>query len=284
MRIAGVQMDIELANVRANLEKMAARIREAASHGAKLIVFPECAATGYCFETADEAREMAESVPGPITEQMTQVCASLHCYTVFGMIEEDEQGHLFNVAVLVGPSGVVGSYRKVHLPYLGLDRFTTHGERPFAVHEIDGLRVGMLICYDTSFPEPARTLTLHGADLIVLPTNWPPGAETTAQFVINARAVENNVYFMSVNRVGNERGFRFIGHSRIAHPFGTTLSEAGGEGEVILYADVEPHIARKKHLVRVAGKHEIDRLADRRPAMYGQLVKPHSLKPPLRES
>jgi predicted amidohydrolase len=284
MRIAGVQMDIELANVRANLERMTARLREAASHGAKLVVFPECAATGYCFETADEARELAELLPGPITEQMTQVCASLHCHTVFGMIEADQQGRLFNVAVLVGPSGLVATYRKVHLPYLGLDRFTTYGDRPFAVHEIDGLRVGMLICYDTSFPEPARTLALQGADLIVLPTNWPPGAETTAQFVINARAVENNVYFMSVNRVGMERGFRFIGHSRIAHPFGTTLAEAGGEGEVILYADVEPHIARKKHLVRVAGKHEIDRLADRRPSMYGEIVKPHSLKPPLRST
>ena len=77
MRIAGVQMDIELANVRGNLERMTARLREATSHGAKLIVFPECAATGYCFETLEEARELAESLPGPITEQMTQACASL---------------------------------------------------------------------------------------------------------------------------------------------------------------------------------------------------------------
>ena len=106
--------------------------------------------------------------------------------------------------------------------------------------------------------------------MIVLPTNWPPGAETTAQYVVNARAVENNVYFMSVNRVGDERGFRFIGHSRIAHPFGNTMAEAGGDGEAILYADIEPRMARKKHLVRVPGKHEIDRLADRHPAMYGR--------------
>jgi predicted amidohydrolase len=282
MRIAGVQMDIELANVRGNLERKTARLREATSHGAKLVVFPECAATGYCFETPEEARELAESLPGPITEQMTQACASLGCHTVFGMIEADDAGRLFNVAVLVGPSGLVAAYRKVHLPYLGLDRFTSFGDRPFAVHEIDGLRVGMLICYDTSFPETARVLTLQGADLIVLPTNWPPGAETTAQYVVNARAVENNVYFMSVNRVGTERGFRFIGQSRIAHPFGNTMAEAGGDGEVILYADIEPHIARKKHLVRVAGKHEIDRLADRHPAMYDKLIEPHSLKPPLR--
>ncbi len=75
MRIAGVQMDIELANVRGNLERMTARLREARSNGAKLIVFPECAATGYCFDTPEEARELAESLPGPITEQMTQACA-----------------------------------------------------------------------------------------------------------------------------------------------------------------------------------------------------------------
>jgi predicted amidohydrolase len=195
---------------------------------------------------------------------------------------EQEQDRLFNAAVLVGPQGVLGHYRKIHLPYLGLDQFTTPGDRLFRVDHVANVRIGMSICYDGSFPESTRSLALLGADLIVLPTNWPPGAETTAQYVTNARAVENNVYFMAVNRVGVERGFRFIGHSKIADPHGNTLAEAPGTDEEILYAEVDPHLARRKHLVRVPGKHEIDRMADRRPEMYGLLTEPHHLQSPGR--
>jgi predicted amidohydrolase len=281
MRVAGVQMDVELGAVGANLDRIESRLTEAAGEGAKLIVFPECAATGYCFQSADEARELAEEIPGPITERVAAMCRALDVHVVFGMVERDGE-RLFNAAVLVGPGGVLGSYRKIHLPYLGLDMFTTPGDRLFRVDHVADVRIGMLICYDGSFPESARSLSLLGADLVVLPTNWPPGAETTAEYVTNARAVENNVYFMAVNRVGVERGFRFIGHSKIAGPFGNTLAEARGADEAILYAEIDPHKARRKHLVRVPGKHEIDRMADRRPEMYGLLTEPHHLRSPGR--
>jgi predicted amidohydrolase len=281
MLIAGVQMDVELGGVEANLGRMAQRLAEAAKQGAKLIVFPECAATGYCFESAAEARELAQPVPGPISQRMSDLCRQHACHAVFGMIELDGD-RIFNAAVLVGPEGVLGAYRKIHLPYLGLDMFTTPGDRLFRVDHAGALRVGMSICYDGSFPESTRSLALLGADLVVLPTNWPPGAETTAEYVVNARAVENNVYFMAVNRVGVERGFRFIGHSKIADPHGNTLAEARGEKERILFADIDPHVARRKHLVRVPGRHEIDRIADRRPEMYGLLTEPHHLRSPGR--
>src|SRR5262249_17446556 len=138
---------------------------------------------------------------------------------------------LFNAAVLVGPKGVVGNYRKVHLPGLGVDRHVDPGDRPFAVHEIDvggggTLRVGMLICYDASFPEGARVLSLLGADVIALPTNWPPAAMSVAQYVLNTRANENHVFFIAVDRVGEERGFRFIGRSKICDCLGDTLAVA----------------------------------------------------------
>ena len=95
------------------------------------------------------------------------------------------------------------------LPYLGVDRFTTPGDRPFAVHEAAGMRIGMNICYDGGFPESARVLALLGADLVVLPTNWPPGAECMAGCVVNARAMENNIFYASCDRVGTERTFPF---------------------------------------------------------------------------
>src|SRR5438445_1064381 len=173
--IAGVQMDCRLAEPAHNLAAIRAKLREAGRCGAKLVVFPECAIPGYCFTSKDEAWEVAESVPGQSTKALVAECRELGVWAIVGLLERDEaSGKLYNAAALVGPDGLVGSYRKAHLPCLGVDRFTDPGDRPFAVHDLGGLKVGMTICYDASFPEASRALMLLGADLIVLPTNWPP--------------------------------------------------------------------------------------------------------------
>jgi predicted amidohydrolase len=257
------------------------RFREAVSRGADLVVFPECAATGYCFRDADEARPFAQSIPGPATEEVATWCRETGARVVFGMLERDGE-RLFNAAVLVGPGGVEGSYRKTHLPYLGIDMHTAYGDRPFAAHDAGSVRTGLLICYDAAFPEATRALALDGADVVCLPTNWPPGSEQVAEHVINARALENAVYFAAVNRVGTERGFTFIGHSKIADPSGRTLAYANHDREEILIAEIDPQLARRKHIVRRPGEHEIDRLADRRPELYGPVVQTHRLASPGR--
>ena len=281
-RIAGVQMDIQLGDVDANVSRICEKLQETSRAGALLTVFPECAVPGYCFSSLEEALPFAQTVPGPATDRITRTCAELKCFAIVGMLERDGN-RVFNVAVLVGPEGVVGTYRKIHLPFLGIDMFSTPGDRPFAVQSAGPVRVGMNICYDAAFPESARCLSLAGADLIALPTNWPPGAECTAASVINARAMENGVYYIAVNRVGTERGFSFIGRSKIVDPIGNPLAESQTLGEEILYADIDPEWARNKHVIRVPGKHEIDRLADRRPEMYGPIVEPHQLKRPGRD-
>jgi predicted amidohydrolase len=271
--IAAVQMNVDLADKESNLRRMLFFLEQTAGEGAKLTIFPECALTGYCFDSLEEARPYAEPIPGPSTERMAAACKRLNCHVVYGLLEADGK-RVFNAAVLVGPKGVVGSYRKVHLPFLGIDRFTTPGDRPFAVHNAGGIKVGMSICYDGSFPEVARVMTLDGADLIVLPTNWPPGSECMASCAVNTRAMENQIYYLACNRVGTERGFRFIGMSKIAAPGGSTVAEAMHENEAILYAQVDVDKARNKHLVRVPKLHEIDRIKDRRPEMYSRLVEP----------
>ncbi len=277
IRIAAAQIDVKLADREGNLARMLAKLETAVKEAAALVVFPECALPGYCFESLAEARPHAETVHGPATIAFTVACKKLNVHAVFGMLESDGE-RMFNTCVLVGPSGVVGTYRKVHLPFLGIDMFTTPGDRPFAVHEIpvgdQTLRVGMNICYDGSFPEAARVLTLLGADIILLPTNWPPGSECMAGCVVNARAMENHIYYLAVNRVGTERGFRFIGMSKICAPGGHVLAEATHEDECLLFAEIDPARARNKHQVRVPGKHEINRVADRRPEMYGKLAEP----------
>jgi predicted amidohydrolase len=269
-KIAVAQIDITLSDRARNLARMLEVLRETASQGAKITVFPEAALAGYCYDALEQARAQAETIPGPSTEQFAKVCRELDVFAIYGMIEVDGD-RTFNACALVGPGGVVGSYRKVHLPFLGMDRFLTPGDRPFAVQDAGGIRIGMHICYDGGFPEPARVMSLLGADLLVLPTNWPPGSECMAASAVNTRAMENNVYFASCNRVGEERGFRFIGQSKICDPRGRVLAEAPHDREEILYAEIDVDFARQKKIVRVPKLHEIDRMNDRRPEFYGPI-------------
>ena len=274
-KIAGVQMNCELGQNAHNLQIIIGFIDSAARQEVRLVIFPECALTGYCFESREEAWPYAESVTGPGVQSLALACQRHRVFAIMGMLERSDD-RLFNACVLVGPNGLVGSYRKVHLPYLGVDRFTTPGDRPFQVREIDGLRVGLNICYDGSFPESARVMALQGADLVALPTNWPPGSECASQHMVATRAMENTIYYAAVNRVGEERGFQFIGGSRICDTVGNTLAAAEGTDEVMLMAEIDVERARQKRLVRVPGKHEINRIADRRPEFYRRLIEPSS--------
>src|SRR5436190_9306565 len=274
--IAIAQIDIAFADRERNLARMIQVLEGTAAKDAKLTVFPEAALTGYCFDSLEQAQPHAEPIPGPSTERMTQVCRKLGVFVVYGLLEADGD-RIFNACALVGPKGVVGSYRKIHLPFLGIDRFTTPGDRPFAVHDAAGMRIGMHICYDGGFPESARLMMLQGADLVVLPTNWPPGSECMAGFAVNTRAMENNIYYAACDRVGDERGFHFIGQSKICDPSGRALAEASHDREEILYAQIDVEKARRKKIIRVPNLHEIDRLRDRRPEMYGEIVKPKTL-------
>jgi predicted amidohydrolase len=273
-RIAGIQMEPKLGRIDRNLEQILGWLGRAAGAGARLAVFPECALSGYGFGSREEGLEHAVSLDSGPVRTVVEACAGHDCYCVFGLLERDGS-RLYNACILAGPDGVVGSYRKVHLPFLGIDMHADPGDRPFAVHDAGGLRIGMHICYDGGFPEPARVMSLLGADLLVLPTNWPTHSECAAEHTIPARALENTVYVMAVNRVGEESGFRFIGSSSIADPGGRVLARAGADTDEVLSAEIDPSRARRKHLVRVPGRHEINRIADRRPRFYDALVAPN---------
>src|SRR5262249_42309040 len=269
-KVAGVQVDCAFADVPRNLDTVLKGIHEAAGLGARLIVFPECVLTGYGYRSLEEARPHAQTLPGPASDAVAGECRRLGVFVVAGLLGRGENGEVFNACMLVGPTGYLAGYRKIHLPYMGVDRFNTRGDRPFAVQDLGGLRVGVNICYDGSFPESSRILSLLGADLVVLPTNWPTGASSNATFVSQTRALENHIYYMAVNRIGDERGFHFIGRSQIVEYTGEMMV-LGGEGDQILYADIDPDKARAKRVVKIPGEYELDRTADRRPEMYGPL-------------
>ena len=266
-KITCVQMDVAIGDVEANRRGIVERMQAAAESGAELVIFPECALTGYCFDSLEEATPFAETIDGRSSEAISEVCRETGAHAVVGFIEKDGPD-FYNAAMLVGPDGVIGDYRKVHLPFLGVDRFLTPGDKQFRVFELPFGRIGINICYDASFPEAARALKLLGAELIILPTNWPTGAWRTAEFIINARACENHINFAAVNRCGVERGWDFIGRSKVVDFNGDTLGEASREGEEMLVIEVDLQEANKNKIVNVAGSYEIDRLADRRPEFY----------------
>ena len=271
IRVAVAQIDPQLGEKEHNLATCIARMEEAAAAGAELLVLPECAITGYVFESAEEALPYAEEIPGPSTEALADACRRLGMHVVCGLLEADGTD-VCNAAVLVGPDGLVGSYRKTHLPYLGIDRFTKAGDE-LAVFDTPLGRIGIEICYDLRFPELTRALALAGAEIVVLPTNWPVEAAANAELLVPARAYENRIYLLVSNRVGRERTAEFCGRSQIVDPTGTRLAETDAVSEELLVAEIDVELARDKSIVPAPGQYEMDLFGHRRPELYGSLTR-----------
>jgi predicted amidohydrolase len=271
VKIAGVQTNPKLMANKENLKNILASALIAAENGADLVVFPECALTGYVFTSREEAMPYTETIPGPFTKALNDRCRELNIHIAAGLLEKDGD-KLYNSAVLVGPSGLIGKYRKIHLPFLGVDRFTDHGDKPFQVYETPIGNIGLLICFDCNFPESCRIMALKGADILVLTTNWPEGRQKVAQYVVVTRAFENKVHVVAVDRVGSERGGGFIGLSKIVSAAGDVLVEASSDKEEIIYAEVSLEDARQKRIVYRPGEFEVDLMNDRRPEFYSPLT------------
>jgi predicted amidohydrolase len=269
MLAAVAQIDPKLGENDRNLAVCIARMEEAAKLGASILVLPECAIPGYMWDSAEEAMPYAEEVPGPSTEALGRACSRLDLHVVCGLIERDGDS-LRNAAVVVGPEGLVGTYRKTHLPFLGVDRFVVPGDE-LPVWETPLGRIGVEICYDLRFPEVTRTLALAGADIVAHPTNFPVAARIQTELITVARAAENRVYLLTANRSGKERWAEFCGRTQIVDPFGTRLAETGETGEALLTAEIDIEKARDKDYV-VPGIYELYLFGHRRPELYGALV------------
>ena len=266
--IACAQFDCVLGEPKANLDKIISLIRAAAERDAKLVMFPECALTGYAYESLEEAIPFTEPINGLSANAIAEACRETKAYAIVGFLEADGNNY-YNAAMLVGPDGVVGTYRKTHLPFIGIDRFLTPGDRAYQVFDLPFGKVGLNICYDISFPEPARALTLLGAELIALITNWPTAAWRSPEFVANTRALENHLFYAATDRVGTERGWDFIGRSKVVDCNGDTLAEAGAKDEELLVVAIDFQSANNNRIVNVPGSYEVDRINDRRPELYG---------------
>jgi predicted amidohydrolase len=273
IRVAACQIDPQLGEVDRNLEHIERVVAEAAAAGAQLVVLPEAAVTGYVFENLDEALTVAQRAVAVAEQRLANAAVGAGVALIVGTLEAEAR-EVFNTALIFTGDGRRFRYRKMHLPYLGVDRFATPGPDPPEVYELAGMRVGVLICYDLRFPEAARICALEGADLIALPTNWPVGVQFHPGIFAPARAAENHVYLLACDRVGEERGTTFIGRSILLDCNGKELAVASDTEEAILFGEVDPDLARQTHHRRIPGEHEWDTINDRRPGLYGRLLKP----------
>jgi predicted amidohydrolase len=269
-KFAAIQMLPLLMDPENNLKKIIQYILDASRLGAEVLVFPECALSGYGL-SFDEAQMVSEPIPGPTTKRIMEACRDTHCLVAVGMLEKDDEGNVYNAAALLGADGLLGKYRKTHLPFLGVDRFLSKGNSIQGPFDTEMGKLGLLVCYDLRFPEPIRILALRGAHVILLPTAWPTAATLYPEFMAQTRSSENSLYLVAANRIGEERGTRYLGRSLIVGVNGEKLAEGSIDQEEILIAEIEPRLSEKKKRIFTSGEYELDLFKDRRPELYDAL-------------
>uniref|UniRef100_UPI0001E30646 Nitrilase n=1 Tax=Pyrococcus abyssi (strain GE5 / Orsay) TaxID=272844 RepID=UPI0001E30646 len=244
VKVAYVQMNPQILEPDKNYSKAEKLIKEASKQGAQLVVLPELFDTGYNFETREEVFEIAQKIPeGETTTFLMDVARDTGVYIVAGTAEKDGDV-LYNSAVVVGPRGFIGKYRKIHLFYRE-KFFFEPGDLGFRVFDLGFMKVGVMICFDWFFPESARTLALKGADVIAHPANL---VMPYAPRAMPIRALENKVYTVTADRVGEERGLKFIGKSLIASPKAEVLSMASETEEEVGVAEIDLSLVRNKRI------------------------------------
>jgi len=242
INVALAQISCKVGDKEHNLNIMKKNIRQAKQMDANLVVFPELALTGYMCR--DLVYELAEPIPeGPSTHRLEEVTEKENIHVIFGMLEQSEKAHaaLYNTAVLLGPSGFIGKYRKTHLPTHSAfeeKRYFRPGYQA-PVFETEIGKLGLTICYDVFFPEITRLLRLKGSQLIVCISASPAVRREFFETLTVARAIENTAYMAYVNLVGVENGLQFWGGSRIIAPNGKITSQAKYDEEDLVIGRVD---------------------------------------------
>src|SRR6266566_3050551 len=278
-RAAAIQYEPTLGEKEKNITDLLRLVEEAAQHAARLIVLPEMATTGYCWESRTEIASYVEPVPGPTTYRFQQLATQYDCFIAISLAEVDPTTDVYyNCMALLGPQGLIGTYRKIH-SYISEPRWARDGDLGMPVWETPIGRLAGLICMDAMYFEAARIPALHKADVLLFPTNWLEEKCPSSWWM--ARAFENGVYFIAADRYGLERGVQFSGGSCVIDPDGA-IQNYLDRGEGIVYGEVD--LTRSRDKSWRASKEEIvgDRLADRQPAEYITLVNNTYLWEPLR--
>jgi len=223
-----------------NIKTMEEWVEKARHRKADMVIFPELSLTGYVCR--DLFYNLAEPVDGPSVKAMEKVARDNSIHVIFGMPEESgTKGVIYNSCVVIGTTGFLGRYRKMHLPTATVfeeKRYFRPGYEPTVVNTPLG-RIGLTICYDLFFPEIVRLLVADGAQLVVCVSVSPGVRRDYFETFTKARAMENSVFLAYVNRVGIENGLQFWGGSHLLNPNGETLARAKYDVEDLVVAQVD---------------------------------------------
>ena len=273
--VACVQMEPQVGRKHDNVAQCVRYIEVAANHGASLVVLPELANSGYVFTDRAEAFALAEPLPeGETAQLLAETAQRLGVHIVSG-IAERAGNQLYNSAILTGPSGHVGVYRKLHL-WNNERLFFEPGDLGVPVFNTPLGRIAIAICYDGWFPETYRLAAMQGADIVCVPTNWvpmpaqPDDCPAMATTLTMAAAHSNGVAIACASRVGVERGQPFIGQSLIVGGDGWPVAgPASVDREEILYAAIDLARTRSERTLNAFNHVLQDRRADVYDPMLG---------------
>ncbi|MFF5304909.1 carbon-nitrogen hydrolase family protein [Streptomyces sp. NPDC013161] len=262
MRTALLQSSGRPGSVVENLKVLDEAAGRAAAGGAALLAAPEMFLTGYAI--GDYVGRLAEPADGDSADAVAEIAGRHGLAVAYGYPERDADA-VYNSAQLISADGTrLANYRKTHL-FGDFERaHFTPGEQPVVQAELNGLTVGLMICYDVEFPEPVRAHALAGTDLLLVPTANMHPFQFVAEALVPVRAWENQMYVAYINRIGQEGEFDFFGLSTLAGPDGVARTRAG-RGEELLLADVDSELLANS---RAANPY----LTDRRPGLYGSLA------------
>jgi predicted amidohydrolase len=263
MRLGFLQTRPRFGAVAGNVAAIEARLRTTRD---ATVVLPELCTTGYVFASRAEAEALAEPVRGASVQRLRDLARRNRLTLCFGFAERAGR-RIYNSAATVTPAGAVAGYRKAHL--FDREKLVFDAARPRFDVVRGAAQYGVMICFDWFFPETCRSLALAGARVILHPSNlvlpWCQTAMVT-------RCIENRVFAVTCNRVGRETragaSLRFTGRSQIVDPRGRVLARAGASGEALQIVDIDARDAADK---RVTARNDL--FADRRPELYGRLVR-----------
>lgn len=262
MKIAIIQFAPVLGDKDQTINKLKLLLRDCSK--ANVVLLPELANSGYNFTN----REMAINSSEPVNEksiflsQLIRICRQNQQFIVTGF-NEREGDILFNSAILIGPEGIMGKYRKLHL-FMNEKDYFEPGNLGLPVFDIGIAKIGMLICFDWMFPEAWRILAMNGVQIICHPSNL---VLPYAQKAVTTHAITNRVFVATANRIGTEGTLTFTGQSVIVSPTSDYLAMAGNDKEEIIWSEIDPTLANNKNIT--PRNHVFD---DRRNDVYENFI------------
>ena len=256
MKIAMIQMKVISGNLEQN-RRHGLELTELAAETADVIVLPELWTSGYSLR---QVAAFAETDTGPTLQGLREIARKKQVIIISGSIAYRQENDVYNGLFVVTPEGILADYQKVHLFSLFNEGDFFAAGQKLCLFDLDGQKAGAAICYDLRFPELFRKLALQGASIIFVPAEWPTARGDNWRVLVQARAVENQIFICAVNCVGQHKNLPFFGHSLLVGPDGTIITE-GDDQENIFYGEVDFTAVDK-------ARNSMAILADRREELY----------------